>query len=306
MFIERYREALALKSLDVEEFVDLYFHRPIAALVAAVLLPLPVTPNQVTLAGLTTGWIGAVLLYLGFFGDGPGPTSMWLAAGAFFFVSMLFDCADGQLARARGGGSRVGRILDGLVDVLVLLPTYVIIGVGLYQWYGGVWLAIAAVAGFSTWIHCLVYDKLKNQYLAKTKPDAGGADGTETIEEVRRDLRRARDEGSLLERVLLWLYVGYLQVQDRFASGSTHSQADALNAAQIEKFRRRNRPTMRMAAMLGLGTHWLLIYGSIFLMAWNPDVMLGLQIVFATFFNVWMCAALWRARHFSEPVPSAD
>ena len=39
----------SLKSLDVEEPIDLYVHRPLAYLLARALLPTPVSPNLVTL-----------------------------------------------------------------------------------------------------------------------------------------------------------------------------------------------------------------------------------------------------------------
>ncbi len=300
MFAERIQQALAFKSLDVEEDVDRFFHRPLAAVVTALLLPLPVTPNQVTLAGLASGWIGAFCLYRGFFVGAEPSMVMWLLAGVFLLLSVVFDCADGQLARATGGGSRVGRILDGFVDVLVLFPTYVILGVGINEWFGTTWLVIAAVAGFSTWIHCIVYDKLKNLYLARTKPGAGGAEGTETVDEVRRELAEASETGSLLERFLLWVYVGYLQVQDRLASGSTKSKTDEVSSEDIERFRRQNRTTMRMASLLGLGTHMLIIYVGILSMVIDMRAVLVMQLVFAVPFNVWLFAVLWRARRFDD------
>lgn len=304
MFAERYRQALAFKSLDVEEYVDRYFHRPIAAVIAAVLIPLPVTPNQVTLAGLATGWIGVFFLYWGFFVGQLGPSWAWAVAAGFLFLSMLLDCADGQLARATGGGSRVGRILDGFVDVLVLLPTYVVLGMGVYAEYGIGWLTITAVAGFSTWAHCIVYDKLKNLYLARTKPEADGADGAESIEDVQCDYDDACNGGSVLERFLLYVYLGYLQVQQRLASGSTKKKTEALTKQQIRQFRRQNRSTMRMAAVLGLGSHMLVIYTGLFAMIFVFEAVLVMQIVFATVFNVWMFFVLWRARRFTEPVGS--
>lgn len=301
MLLERYRQALVFKSLDVEEVVDRYFHRPLAAMLVALLIPLPISSNQVTLGSLIVGWVGSFLLFRAFFVGDPGPSMLWLGAGFFLFLAVILDCADGQLARARGGGSRVGRILDGFVDVLVLFPAYVILGVGIHHLYGATWLTVAAVAGFSTWIHCIVYDKLKNLYLASTMVEAGGAEGTETLESVRQEQAEARANGSPLERFLLWVYVGYLQVQERFASGSTEKQAHELTQDQIESFRGEHRGTMRLASTLGLGTHMLLIYSAIAAMAFDLRAVLVLQVVLATIFNVVMVVVLWRARRFSDP-----
>ena len=299
IFSERYRQALAFKSLDVEEVVDRYFHRPIAAAVAALLIPLPITPNQVTLSSLAVGWLGSFFLFQAFFVDETGSPALWLLSGGLLFLAVIFDCVDGQLARARGGGSRVGRILDGFVDVLVLFPAYVILGFGIQSFYGNTWLIIAAVAGFSTWIHCIVYDKVKNLYLARTMPEAGGAEGTETLEGVRQELAEARESGSLLERFLLWVYVGYLQVQDRFASGSTE-KVPQVSPADIERFRGNHRSTMRLASYLGLGTHMMIIYAGIAMMSVDLRAVLVMQILFATIFNVVMVVVLVRSRGFEE------
>lgn len=298
LFAHRYRQALVYKSLDVEELVDRYFHRPVAALLVAILLSLPISSNQVTFGSLASGWMGSFFLYRAFFGAEAGPTLLWLASAGCLFLAVILDCADGQLARARGGGSRVGRILDGFVDVLVLLPAYVILGFGIEHLYGGTWFVIAAVAGFSTWIHCIVYDKIKNLYLARTMPEAGGAEGTETLSAVRQELDEAREGGSVLERFLLWVYVGYLRVQNRFASGSTEKKTGELEHEEIERFRREHGSTMHLASYLGLGTHMFIIYGGIALMAVDLRVVLAMQVVFATVFNIVMIAVLWRARKF--------
>lgn len=301
MFLKRYRQALVYKSIDVEELIDRYFHRPLAAVLVALLLPLPISSHQVTLGSLVCGWMGSFFLFRAFFIGEPGPGLMWLLAGAGLFASVILDCADGQLARARGGGSRVGRILDGFVDVLVLFPAYVILGFGIDHLFGRTWLFIAAVAGFSTWIHCIVYDKLKNLYLARTMPGAGGADGTETVASVRRERDEARESGTVLEHFLLWVYVGYLRVQERFASGSTEKQTERLNPDQIEQFRHRNASAMHLASYLGLGTHMFVIYGGIFLMAIDVRAVLVMQVVFATIFNLLMVVVLWRSRRFRRP-----
>lgn len=302
LLVERYRKALALKPLDVEEAIDRFFHRPVAAVVVAVLLSFPVTPNQVTLGSLATGWLGSFFLYQAFFGAEPGPSVVWLIAGGLLFFAMVLDCADGQLARATGGGTRVGRILDGFVDVLVLVPAYVILGFGIKEMYGLTWFVIAAIAGFSTWIHCIVYDKLKSLYLAHTVPGAGEAHGNESIDEVRLEQRQARKNGSILERFLLWVYVGYLQVQNRLAGGSADADEAAFSAEQIDAYRHKHRMTMHLASYLGLGWHMAFIYGGIALMVVDPRSVLWMQVVFATAFNVLMVVVLWRSRTFDQPV----
>jgi phosphatidylglycerophosphate synthase len=302
MFAERYQKALAFKSLDIEEPIDRRFHRPIAAVLTAMMASLPIKPNHVTLLSLASGWSGAYLLYRAFFAETLGPPWLWLLAGFFLFGSVILDCADGQLARLRGGGSRVGRILDGFVDVLVLLPTYVILGFGIKAHFGTFWIWVAAVGGFSTWIHCIVYDKLKNLYLAHTMPEAGGGEGTESVETVKEEQRQAREQGALLERFLLWVYLGYLQVQERFASGSTEKRDSLTDPEAIARYREVHLGTMRLTSWLGLGTHMFLIYSSVALVAVIPEAILALQVVFATIFNLLLVIVFVRSRGFGAPV----
>lgn len=297
-FSERFQNALAFKSLDVEEFIDVRFHRPLAAAFTALISKTSISPNQITLMSLLSGWTGSIFLFQAFFNpDRLGPAA-WLLAAFFLFSSVILDCADGQLARARGGGTRLGRLLDGFVDVMVLLPAYVILGFGIRETFGNLWFYIAAIAGFSTWIHCAVYDKVKNVYLAHTMPNAGGGEGTETIEEVQADRTEAKNSGSLFAVFLLTIYIGYLHVQQRFAPGSTEQRVTARQPEQMENFRKQHRKTMRTASWLGLGTHMCLIYSAIAIASVFPTALLGLQLIFAIIFNLGLAVVLLQSRSF--------
>ena len=295
-FVERYRKTLVFKSLDVEPLIDRYFHRPIAALVAALLIHRSIRPNQVTLMGIAFGAVGLWLLYLAFFGARSHPY-LWLGAGFFYFMAVVFDCVDGQLARATGASSRAGRILDGIADVLVLLPAYVVVGFGIWEHFGAGWFVVTAVAGGSTWMHCLVFDRIKNQYLAQTIPGAGGAQGAESVAEVRRELEELRRRGSIFDAALLRIYLVYLGIQNRL-TGSTPSTQKELTSQQVERFRETHRSTIFATCFLDLGSHMFLLYGSIALMVWSPMPLLVTQVAFATVFNLLMVVVLWRAKGF--------
>lgn len=300
-FREQYRQALAFKEMDVEEPIDVRFHRPLAALVTVAALRTPVTPNQITISSLAAGWTGSFFLYQAFFGDlwgqmGLERSLVFVLAGFFLFASVILDCADGQLARARGGGSRVGRILDGFVDALVLLPAYIILGFGILKEFGQLWIWVAAIAGFSTWARTMVYDKMKRLYLARTNPSGGEASGIETPADVRADYERAKRDGSLLERVLLVIYLGYITVQDRLAAGDTHDETRGRTPDEIATYRREHRATMRLCSWMGLGTHMLLIYSSVFAAAVSLDALIWVQAVLASIFNVLLGIVLVRGR----------
>lgn len=92
--------------LRTDEPVDRWFSRPAAAALVGVLRRTPITPNQVTALAASFGVAAGVLLA---FGQG-------VLSAAALAAFMALDCADGQLARIRGGGGYLGRAVDGLGD----------------------------------------------------------------------------------------------------------------------------------------------------------------------------------------------
>jgi phosphatidylglycerophosphate synthase len=90
-------------------------NRRVGAMIALVLLHTPATPNMVSIAGLVVHVAGAVLVVAS-----PPPAPVPLAILLFLTWELAFslDCADGQLARARGAASPFGAWLDQIVDFL--------------------------------------------------------------------------------------------------------------------------------------------------------------------------------------------
>ena len=84
--------------------------RPPAAVIVYALRHTRITPNQVTFASLLVAALaGAMLVFW------PGYAGLVVAI-IVFEISFILDCADGQLARARGQTSRLGHLLDFLMD----------------------------------------------------------------------------------------------------------------------------------------------------------------------------------------------
>lgn len=105
----------SLKNVQAYPFVhkflpfERYLIRPPAFLVVKVFAGTRVTPNQLTLISSVIG-LAAGAAYL-------GATRGWfIAAGFLVMLSSVFDCADGQLARLKGLGSRYGAYLDLFFD----------------------------------------------------------------------------------------------------------------------------------------------------------------------------------------------
>jgi phosphatidylglycerophosphate synthase len=172
----------SLKSLDVEEPVDVYVHRPLAYLLARALLPTPISPNLVTLASMGIGVYSAVLIV-----SSMPHHFQWAALCAF--LSTVFDCADGQLARMRKTSSVIGRMLDGTADVIVTAA--ILIGGGYYIClkYGSspalvvACIAFTLVAGVATSVQTTLFDHYKTVFMKMAVP---GFKEAESYPEARR------------------------------------------------------------------------------------------------------------------------
>lgn len=154
---------MAPPALVLDEPVDRWFSRPLASLVVPVLARTPVTANQVTGIAALTGMASGVAL-------GLGRGSLFAALTAAFLV---LDCCDGQLARLRGGGGMLGRVLDGVGDYLVGLAIHF----GLIAWLSRSlgWLEAAAwgvAAGASMAWGAFLLDKYKRRFKCERQDPA--------------------------------------------------------------------------------------------------------------------------------------
>jgi phosphatidylglycerophosphate synthase len=201
----------SLKSLDVEEPIDVYVHRPLAYLLARALLPTPVSPNLVTIASMLIGVYGAYLMVA----DLP---YHWQWAALCTFLGTVFDCADGQLARMRKTSSVIGRMLDGTADVIVTAAILAAGGYHLYFKYGAtnVWLGWAAVlftlvAGVATSIQTTLFDHYKTVFMKLAVP---GFKEAESYPEARRRYE-AQKSFTLVSRLAWALYLQFVGNQSR-------------------------------------------------------------------------------------------
>jgi archaetidylinositol phosphate synthase len=117
------------------ELVWEYVFRPLAHLVVVLLLPLRVPPPAVVLANTAAGLTAAVAIARGN-----------LVAGALVLqLKTVLDNADGQLARASGRVSALGRYLDSESDLVVNAALFAALGFVT----GEPWLALAGFVGLT-------------------------------------------------------------------------------------------------------------------------------------------------------------
>jgi hypothetical protein len=266
----------AVKDRAVEEIVNLHWHRRLAFLLVRPLERVPaIHPNHITYVGTAIGVAGGVAA---FHARDAGPSWLVIAA-ALMFVSTVLDCADGMLARLRGGGTRFGMLLDGIADQVS----------GITFWFGVAWSSVAGIDGWWVWpaavailvsivLHTAIYDQLKVAFAVGAR--LGDAPKPP-------DLANA----GAFERGVEWLYVrayGTLGDKIRAAADPTIDPA---------RFRAAFAPAMRMVSFLGLGTQITIMYAATALGALEPSIpfWVGLGAIVGAL-NAWMLVALvaWR------------
>ena len=115
----------SMKPIETDEPLVVILFRPLGFLIAYLLYYTPVSPNVITILRGLTGIAAGVLFALGL-------KQFLFIGGIILFVSIIFDCADGQLARLRGTHSKFGTIIDSISDVTTIVFIYAGAGIGIY------------------------------------------------------------------------------------------------------------------------------------------------------------------------------
>lgn len=275
-----YRFEACVKDLDVEETIDLHLHRRLAFwLVVKPIEKLDlesVTPMKLTLASIAIGILAGVV-------SGLAPEygiSMCVYGAALLLVHVILDCADGMLARLRGGGSNLGMLVDGLGDGIV----------GVAYWAGLARTTAASVEGVWVWpaliailisiaTHTSLYDNVKNKFVAATAVP-NPAPGPGLPQAVLTPFEKK------VEAVIERIYKVYGGAGVALANGEAIRKDPGLA-------RRLLRPAMRSVSWIGLGTSLFAMYTSAALMPiWlEAPLVVGL-VGLAGVGNVVMAVAL--------------
>lgn len=134
---------LARRTTAKDSYLASLIDRRLSRPVTRLLLGVPVTPSQITLASILLGLVGAVGLATVSYGGR-------LAGVLALVASIVLDCVDGEIARARYQQSARGARLDVIGDYTVHLAVFVGLSVGLLRQGlppGGAWAAGALIGG---------------------------------------------------------------------------------------------------------------------------------------------------------------
>jgi len=174
------------------EPVNQYFHIPVAALIVSLIKNTRITPNQVTYASVLCGLASALA-----FCQGNGWS--FVIAGFFLEASLILDCADGQLARAKNCATEFGRLLDGIGGYVAYLS---MIG-GMMIGLEGLFYTLTAIT-FITVLRAITFDYYKLSISAMIN---------EGIDASKRDIHAAYQNFLATSSVLMKSYFYYLQFQ---------------------------------------------------------------------------------------------
>jgi len=129
---------------EMDDWLNARIFHPLAQRLARLLVPTPLTPNMVSVAG-GLAIVAAALLYTRL--DWPVSVALGFVAHAAWHV---LDGADGDLARMTGRTSPIGEMVDGLCDYFGHIFLYVLLAAfgDRLGWGGWSW-TLASFAGAS-------------------------------------------------------------------------------------------------------------------------------------------------------------
>lgn len=198
-----------LKSSDTEEFIDIYFYRPIGYRWALLFQKLGVTPNAVTIASIFIGVGSGICFYF---------DNLWLTLlGIFLLVwANSFDSADGQLARMTKQFSALGRVLDGFAGNLWFASIYIAICMRLFPvWGWSIW-ALAVITGYFHSKQASMADYYRNIHLLFLKGKSGSElDNSAELRDKNLELTWG---ANFWEKLVLTFYLNYTKGQESWSA----------------------------------------------------------------------------------------
>lgn len=294
-----------LKSIDTEEWFDIYFTRPCGLLWARLFNRFNVHPNVVTVLSILLGIAAAYFFYF---------EDIWLnVVGILLLVwANIYDSCDGQLARMTGKKTRLGRVLDGFAGDVWFFSIYFAICLRLMphqipglntEWGIWIWL-LCAVAGFVCHgKQSQLADYYRNVHLHFLKGEGGSE--LDRSADLRTEFRSLSWKKDGIWKLFLFFYGNYTRGQEQM---TPHFQAlrDALgkyfpSGALPERlrsdFRNKSLPLMPMANILTFNVRAIVLYVS--LLVGHPWIYPIFEIVVLTvvflrmrFLHERMCAQL--------------
>lgn len=302
MSTEKKGLAASFKSMDTEEFLDIYFNRPIGYVWALFFKRLGVHPNVVTILSIFLGMGAGVMFYY--------PDLKHTLIGIFLLMwANHYDSCDGQLARMTGKKTRWGRMLDGFAGDLWFFTIYFFIclrltceplpfSIGAEQGWTWSW-AIWVLAFFSGVIfhsrQCTLADYYRNIHLFFLKGTAGSE--LDSFKQQREIFHSLPWKGNFWWKAFLFFYGNYTRRQElltpqfqKFYAWVMQTYGDEIPVGLREEFRQLSLPLMKYANILTFNTRAIFLYAT--LLVGQPYWYFVFEIVVMTAIYLYM-----RSRH---------
>ena len=296
-----FRELLqaSFKSEDTEEWIDVYFTRPIGLFFALIWIRLGVHPNAVTILSIFLGMGAGVMFYF---------TDLWhnLCGVVLLMLANFCDSTDGQMARLTGKKTLIGRMLDGFAGDVWFFSIYLALCLRLtpqpipgLDIHWGVWIwVLAFVAGVLCHVpQAALADYYRQIHLLFLL----GKEGSEldTYAEQHRIYESLPKKGALLERIFYGNYQNYCRSQEqrtpafqRFYAKMKEKYAsmDDVPAPLRQAFLKGSRPLMPLTNILSF--NWRAISFYVFCLLNIPWVCFLIDILVFNTLYIYM-----RKRH---------
>lgn len=200
---EEYRRSL--KPGETEEILNQVINRPLAFVAAKLTQCFNGNPIFLTLLSMLSGVSSGF-----FFAKGEYP--YLIIAAVLLELMVIFDCADGQLARMTRQNSRYGKIMDGLADAASHMSIFYGVAYGLFLKSGVVYpFFLAFLSQLSLYLHIFLYDHFKNVFISITKPDY--IDRLESLETLKKELEQKKHDSDGLKRFMNRLYYFFYRLE---------------------------------------------------------------------------------------------
>ena len=202
------------KSRDTEEWLDIWFTRPVGLLFARFFNLLGMHPNVVTVISIFLGVFAGFCWW--------HTTMGWTVLGIIMFMMANFlDSADGQLARMTGKKTLWGRLLDGFAGDLWFASIYIFLALRLTDqpmplgggpvWGIWIWVIMLVSGGVFHSRQAGLADYYRNIYLLFHGDHSELNDSCELAEQQRNTPWRER----WFWKIWLFFYQGYTRTQER-------------------------------------------------------------------------------------------
>jgi len=220
---------------EIIEPVNRYLHNPLAAGFVQLLKGTSVTPNQVTYFSVFVGLVSAYTFSI-------GTLQAFFFAGILLEIVLILDCVDGQLARAKGCSSDLGRLLDGIAGYVIYLSVLTGIMIGIDKEHISL-----VVFGLITIMRGIAYDYCKLTIITTIQK---GYDGS--VKEILDTYLKISKNNSTLLKIYYYylqlqrlIFCGYFTSLGKFVGGEKGNYNDCfLSSTERKNYQNKIRPLM--------------------------------------------------------------